>query len=298
MKCPSCGLENPPTAQNCDCGYNFASSVPPAERKNKRNPFLAAVATLGTFGLGQLYNGKPRKAAIAYAALWAIALLSLIAPLAASFARLITYFALQILLCLVLIIDAIRDARAVRQFVLRWYNRWYIYIAIILIQTFALLPLQVMLIKRTTAAYRIPTGSMEPAIALGDRIVADMTVYRKNTPKRSDLLIFKYPKNESSQMIKRLIGLPGEKVEIKGHTVYINDQPLMENYKQHIDPGSIFEHYGPYLIPQGQYLVLGDNRDNSMDSRFWGYVRRDQLLGQARYLYWSRDLSRIGKDLK
>jgi signal peptidase I len=297
MKCPSCGLENPIATQICNCGYNFETHAG-FERKKKRNPFLAGIATFGAFGLGQLYNGKARKAVVAYLLWLATAAIGIVLPLSASFNWLLIFFSLPLLLGLLLIIDAIRDARAVGQITLHRYNRWYIYLGIILVQSLIVAPLQAKLIKSSTAAYGIPTRSMEPTIKVGEKLIADGKLYKKMLPQRGDLLIFQYPKNESSPMIKRLIGLPGEKVEIKGRTVYINDQPLEENYKQHIDPASINEHYGPYLIPQGKYFVMGDNRDNSMDSRFWGYIRRDQLLGQARYLYWSKDLSRIGESLK
>jgi signal peptidase I len=297
MKCPSCGLENPPTAQKCDCGYKYETHVE-IKRKKKRNPFLAAIATFGVFGLGQLYNGKPRKAAIAYGLLWVIAIFAMVAPFSANIKWLIAFFALTSILGLTLIIDAVRDARAKGEIVLHWYNRWYVYLTIIIIQAFIINPFQVKLLKLSTAAYKMPSGSMSPTIEIGDKLVADMKAYKMESPKRGDLLIFKYPNDESVQYLKRLIGLPGEKVEIIGRKVYVNDQPLAESYVQFIDPASTDGHFGPVQVPQNQYFVLGDNRDNSQDSRFWGYIKRDQILGQVRYLYWAKDRSRIGKNIK
>jgi signal peptidase I len=297
MKCPSCSLENPPTVQICDCGYNFETHVP-VEQKKKRNPFLAAIATLGTFGLGQLYNGKPRKAAVAYLLWLAAAAIGMVLPLSASFNWLLAFLSLPLLLGLLLIIDAIRDARTVGQIVLRRYNRWYIYLGIILVQALIVAPFHAKLIKSSAAPYRIPTQSMEPTLHTGDRLVADVKAYEKKLPSRGDLTIFKYPKDESIPYIKRVIGLPGEKVEITKRVVYINDQPLKEDYAQYLDPASVNEHFGPYFIPQGNYFVLGDSRDNSQDSRFLGYFNQSLILGQARYLYWSKDWSRIGRRLK
>jgi signal peptidase I len=298
MRCPSCGLENPATAQICDCGYNFETDSPPVERKKKRNPLLAAIATLGTYGLGQLYNGKPCKAAGSYL-LWLIAAANgMIFPISSSFGWLLAFIAIPVLLILLLMIDAIRDSRAEKEIGIHWYNRWYIYLGIIALQLLVIAPFQAKLTRHSAAPYRISTGSMEPALKIGDRLVADMKAYKNELPSRGDLMVFQYPNDKSIPYIKRVIGLPEEKLEIKGRSVYINDQPLEENYKQHIDPASVNEHFGPYAIPQGKYFVMGDSRDNSQDSRFWGFVDQSAILGKAKYIYWSKDWSRIGENLK
>jgi signal peptidase I len=297
MKCPSCGLENPPTAQICDCGYIFASSVPPVERKKKRNPFLAAIATLGACGLGQLYNGKPWKAASAYILWLFVSWLAIISPLSAGLRWLVAAASLTVALILIVIADAIRDAHRIKAMSLRPYNRWYIYLAIVIVQLLIVITLGEHLLP-LPRAYKIPTNSMSPTLITGDRLIVDMKAYEKNLPARRDLIVFKYPNDESVPYIKRVIGLPEEKLEIKARTVYINDQPLEESYKQHIDPASANEYFGPYAIPQGKYFVLGDSRDNSQDSRFWGFVDQSAILGKAKYIYWSKNWSRIGQNLK
>jgi signal peptidase I len=88
------------------------------------------------------------------------------------------------------------------------------------------------------------------------------------------------------------MGMPGDKVEMIGRTLYINGQALKEDYTQYIDPGSIHEHFGPYYVPQGHYFAMGDNRDNSQDSRYWGFVPRDYILGKALVIYWSFETPR------
>jgi signal peptidase I len=152
-------------------------------------------------------------------------------------------------------------------------------------------------------AFKIPTGSMESNLLIGDHLLVNKFVYGihsglsgKLLPykelKRGDVIVFKYPLSPEVAYVKRLIGLPGEKVEMVGRTVYINGQPLKEAYTQYIDAGSVYERYGPFMVPEGQYFAMGDNRDNSQDSRFWGYVPRDHIIGKALAIYWSFETPR------
>jgi signal peptidase I len=152
-------------------------------------------------------------------------------------------------------------------------------------------------------AFKIPTGSMESNLLIGDHLLVNKFVYGVHDGpfsmlfpykelKRGDVIVFKYPKEPEVAYVKRLIGLPGETVEMVGHTIYINGKPLAENYTQFIDPGSIYEHYGPYHVPEDSYFAMGDNRDNSLDSRFWGFVPRGHILGKALAIYWSYETPR------
>jgi signal peptidase I len=155
----------------------------------------------------------------------------------------------------------------------------------------------------TVQAFKIPTGSMESNLLIGDHLLVNKFVYGLNpsliskilpyrNPKRGDVIVFKYPNSPETAYVKRLIGMPGDIVEMKGRTIYINNQPLKENYTQYIDPGSIDGHFAPYPVPQNQYFAMGDNRDNSQDSRFWGCVPRDYILGKALVIYWSFETPR------
>jgi signal peptidase I len=152
-------------------------------------------------------------------------------------------------------------------------------------------------------AFKIPTGSMESNLLIGDHLLVNKFVYGLQSGplarilpfkelKRGDVIVFKYPQSPEVAYVKRLIGLPGEKVEMVGRTVYINGQPLKEDYTQYIDAGSIYERYGPFQVPEGKYFAMGDNRDNSQDSRFWGYVPRDHIIGKALAIYWSFETPR------
>ncbi len=152
-------------------------------------------------------------------------------------------------------------------------------------------------------AFKIPTGSMESNLLIGDHLLVNKFVYGEHGRlfswllpykelRRGDVIVFKYPNDPEVAYVKRLIGLPGEKVEMVGHTIYIDGKPLVEHYTQYIDPGSVYEHFGPFNVPEGQYFAMGDNRDNSQDSRFWGYVPRDNMLGKALAIYWSYETPR------
>ncbi len=154
-------------------------------------------------------------------------------------------------------------------------------------------------------AFKIPSGSMEPTLLVGDHILVNKFIYGTHipftddvvlpvrAPKRDDVIVFEYPKDESIDFIKRLIGLPGDKVQIINKQVYINGKALDEPYAYHGDPEvlpgneSPRDNFGPVVVPKGEYFMMGDNRDFSNDSRFWGFVKRDLILGQAEILYFS-----------
>ena len=133
---------------------------------------------------------------------------------------------------------------------------------------------------------QIPSGSMENTIMTGDRVFGNRLAYKFSDPKRFDIIIFKYPDDESQLFIKRIIGLPGETVEIHDGNIYINgsDTPLEDVDIKEPMEGS----FGPYTVPEGCYFVMGDNRNNSRDSRYWEntFVSEDEILGKAVFRYW------------
>jgi signal peptidase I len=152
-------------------------------------------------------------------------------------------------------------------------------------------------------AFKIPTGSMESSLLIGDHLLVNKFVYGLHKGlmsgilpykdlRRGDVIVFKYPKNPDVAYVKRLIGLPGDHVEISGRTVSINGKPLQEKYTQFIDAASLYGSYQVYDVPEGQYFAMGDNRDNSADSRSWGFVPRDHIIGKALVIYWSYETPR------
>jgi len=166
--------------------------------------------------------------------------------------------------------------------------------AIILALIFALL-----IRTYVVQAFKIPSGSMIPTLLVGDQILVDKLVYLFREPKRGDIMVFKYPEDPSRDFIKRLIGLPGEKLEVRNRIVFINDQPLSEEmYAFHEHPTNYLpiarrDNYGPVVIPEGSYFMMGDNRENSADSRWWGFLDESMIVGRAFMTYWSRDISNM-----
>jgi signal peptidase I len=169
--------------------------------------------------------------------------------------------------------------------------------------------------------------SMSPTLASEDRIVADMRYYRRHTPRRGDLIVFKFPYLDHPVYIKRVIGLPGDRIKIVDQQMYVNGQrtsepyivrdpaapfdPFGDNFPPHspeylqasMEPewaDEIFQyiHDGEITVPPDKYFAMGDNRDHSWDSRYWGPIAQDRILGKALYIYWSKDRSRIGKTIR
>lgn len=139
-----------------------------------------------------------------------------------------------------------------------------------------------LIITFVVQGFYIPTGSMRPTLEVGDRILVNKFIYRFKDPERSEIIVFRYPIEPRRKFIKRVIGIGGDTVEIIGGQVFVNDQPLEEDYT--LTPG--FSNYGPITVPEDNYFVLGDNRNNSEDSRFWGFVPQENVVGQALMIFW------------
>jgi signal peptidase I len=169
-------------------------------------------------------------------------------------------------------------------------------------------------------AYKIPSGSMLETLQIGDHLLVNKFIYGINIPfthirvlalrepRRGDVVVFKYPEDETKDFIKRVIGVPGDTIEVIDKTVYLNGKPDIIPSEEHTDPLTYpaelqpRDNLGKITVPPGHYFMMGDNRDHSLDSRFWGFVREDELLGKAVVIYWSWDaehghvrFSRIGK---
>ena len=140
-------------------------------------------------------------------------------------------------------------------------------------------------------AFKIPSGSMLPTLQIGDHILVNKFLYYFTPIKRDDVIVFKFPQDESRDFIKRVIGLPGETLEIRGRQVFINGTPLSEPYAVFADGplgrGLERDHLGPLVIPPNHLFMMGDNRDRSMDSRVWGLLDVRKVKGKAFIVYFS-----------
>lgn len=161
-------------------------------------------------------------------------------------------------------------------------------------------------------AFKIPSGSMKETLQIGDHILVNKFIYGikipfsqttlipVKEPKRGDIVVFKFPEDPSKDFIKRVIGVAGDMVEIRDKKVYLNGDPLNHDYGIHNDPHIIpagiqpRDHFGPVTVPPNSIFVMGDNRDHSYDSRFWGFVDLKALKGKAFIIYWSWDSDRFG----
>jgi len=157
-------------------------------------------------------------------------------------------------------------------------------------------------------AFKIPTGSMENNLLVGDHLLVnkmafapaatglERTLLASRTVGRGDIVVFKYPEQPDRDFIKRVIGLPGDRLELRRKRVYINGQLLDEPYVRYLEPpsaegivraGDLREEYGPVTVPEGQFFMMGDNRDNSEDSRYWGFLPAAYVKGEALVIYFS-----------
>lgn len=159
-------------------------------------------------------------------------------------------------------------------------------------------------------AFKIPSGSMENTLLIGDHIFVNKFIYGYHvpytkgriiafsTPKRGDIVVFVFPEDPGKDFIKRVIGTPGDVVEIRQKTVYVNGVPLAEGYTRFADGKSVDgflrtrDNMPPVRVPGGKLFMMGDNRDRSYDSRFWGFVDMDAVIGKALFIYFSIDWNR------
>jgi signal peptidase I len=257
--------------------------------------------SLITPGLGQLYNAQHGKAALFYAcALLFYPTISL-SSIMLHFNGMLLLLVLVICFLALMLFDAAYSAYRLQRVKLRIYHRSEVYLGILLIHLFAVAPLmESVLFPRPIKAYKISSAAMEPAVEEGDRIIASLRHYAAYSPRRGDIVVFTFPKDPSKDFIKRIIGLPGEEIEIQEGKVRINRQVFPYPWRTHPVPVNVREQetFGPVIIPAGKYFVMGDNREHSYDSHSWGLVDASHIKGKALYIYWARDKARIGKEIQ
>jgi signal peptidase I len=265
--------------------------------------------------VGQLYNGDPRRGWSLFALfvglemMWALIIIPH-AALRVVFAGLLLIALSELALRIATPIQAFRLARRIGATQITWYQHVWIYVLLVLLTPVA------------ACVAHIPSGAMTPAILVGDYLNVDKAYYRSYSAERGDVVVFKLPTDNSTVWIKRVIGLPGDHIQMKYGILYINDQPCprkrIEDFLYHEGNGMVIpvaqyietlpngvQHplikmgdNGPldntqvYDVPPGKYFMMGDNRDNSRDSRIlsaFGYVPAENLIGRAEFIYFSTD---------
>jgi signal peptidase I len=284
-----------------------------------RKPWLAALLTLPLPGLGHLYAGLPIQALVAWlASVLASALVVMSAfwaprPLNALLVWLIPFVSL-----VGIAIHAWRQAaKAPRPYALQRYNRWYVYPVFFLLAVPVLFIHRGIIQSKFVEAFRIPSRSMEPTIMAADFLFLDKRSTARRDVTRGTIVVFLSVEEAGLKVIKRVVGLPGDTLSMRSGALLLDGRPDPEDYLTE-PPGTRHEeatmrakmktsqvaHYigaapdsydpdlnnwGPLVVPPDSFFLLGDNRDQSYDSRYWGFLPSNHILGQPLFVYWSYD---------
>lgn len=287
--------------------------------EKKRKWWMAGLLSYLVPGLGQFYNGDALRGLFFFCiySLWGSIIFNIALHIMKADFPGISFVGLLILLFMTfgflvfIIIDAIRQAKGMTgEHPYKNYDRLYYYVLAILITSGITYSTKMVLNENIIKAYKIPTNSMMPTLLPGDYLLSNRSYYCANNVDRGDLIIFQNPENVNLEFIKRVIGLPGDTLEVKNQIVFINGTQLDENYllpENKEDPGLEMRapaNFGPIYVPAENYFVLGDNRGNSYDSRHFGMINRGLIKGKPSLIYISFKsdfpfirFGRIGKKL-
>jgi signal peptidase I len=286
--------------QNSEKKYEAPAggAVENVPRTKARRWWIAVLFTLLQPGLGQVYNGEWKKAIVLYLGLY-IAAGALAAWVIATYPTLrgLSIGCLLGVACVVYWVwDAVVGTRkGGSHYILRPCNRIWIYVLIFVAGTIIHDGGTFVLKKKFIQAFKIPASSMEPAVLMGDYLLVSKSKNSLANLKRGDIVTFLYPPDPTKDFIKRIAGIGGDMIEIRDKRLFVNGK-VPDN-----DPGIFKEkaiisgrlsprdNFGPIMVPADSFFMLGDNRDRSLDSRFWGFVQRPQVTGLAKAIYFSWD---------
>jgi len=294
------------------------------ENQHARHPFWAVVLSIAATGLGHIYCGRLLKGLVLFFASFAFAPIIVIAAQNAASWLMLAMVVMALLLLLGIFIYALIDAgllarRLGRTYQCKEYNRWYVYLLFIVVAISYPTNLASSIRDDVLQAFKIPSQSMAPAILPGDRVLLNKARYKIAPVQRADVVVFVYPDDRRKYYLKRVVAMPGERVEIRDNVVYVNDQPLTQQpadndpklnftlpdqavvmiednghhrYPVIIDPTRPVN-MAPLLVPHGQCVVLADNRQMTADderhvgdSREFGPVPLADIMGRVAYVYW------------
>lgn len=261
-----------------------------------RKWWIAGLLSMVQPGLGQIYNGQAKKGITLF---FLQSFLAIPLPLLVRYPSVLAFVTFCLLLLSVYIgvmVDAILNARRIgNNYLLKSYNRAFVYIgtfiAVAVIANIGSFTIKNYIVQ----AYKIPAASMEPTLLIGDHILVDKLGSSSKNPERGDIIVFEYPGDSEKEFIKRVVGIGGDTIDIRDKKLYVNSVLVKSDYAIHTD-AKIFpkgeerrDNYGAVTVPPNSFFVLGDNRDRSFDSRYWGFVEKSRIRGIARCIYWSWD---------
>lgn len=275
--------------------------------EERRKPWVAALLSVVFPGLGQVYTGRVKKGLLLSCLFLVILVASVMVMMEYSAAPLnvIIPFFTVIATFLFILIDAMITAKRFGgMYLRRCYNKWYVYLGAIALVAVVVVPV---VRDAVGEAFGISRSAMADTLVPGDYVLLDKFSYgieihmlgtwvtEPRMPERGDVIVFEDPDNEAKRFLKRVIGLPGEIVEIRAMKIFIDGNLLDESYLQVVNatatgyPRSSSDAYGPVKIPAGKMFLLGDNLDESQDSRVWGFLDQQKVVGKARRILWSWD---------
>ena len=261
-----------------------------------RKPCFAAFWSFWTIGLGHVYSGKAGRGFVLHLGGYLI-LAAWIWLLMVKSDSVVLLSGLAIGYHLWCLLDAVRAARQKSEYYeVKPYNKTCVYLLLLFLLNFVGQPIAAYVIKKDyLQAYKCPAGSMSPTLLPGDSILVSKSAYKKSDPQHNDVIVFEFPMDPSFDYIKRVVAVQGDTVEIKEKKVFLNEVPQKETFVIHNDTKMLPASAGPRdyfparAVPKNSLFVMGDNRDNSFDSRFWGFVDKSKVKGKALTIYWSWD---------
>lgn len=255
-------------------------------------PVVAVLLSLVAIGLGQLYNGQPRRAFTVFF-IWVAVVYCTSFALLNSFPGWILWVVLGLAGAIAIHINAGIGAKRIQSAPMRRFNRWYVYVIIALV---VYLLLTVAKDSIPFKAYKVPSGGMKPGLEYGELFMATKRSYSPGDLRRGDIVVFVAPFGAHPLNLKRIVAVEGDEIEIRNKLLKINGEAVHEPHVIHADIhiNPTRDNYGPFLVPPGKVFVLGDNRDDSHDSRYWGPLEFDAIRGRALYIYYSPHTDRIG----
>jgi signal peptidase I len=263
-----------------------------------RKWWLAGLLSLIRPGLGQMYNGQMNKAIVIILLEYCyIALLYSVAFYRLSAVTIIALVVIGVACFIIVLADSIVVAkRNSTDYALKKYNNIYIYIVVVAVLGTINYFNSEYVKNNVIESFKFSSGSMTPTILIGDHVIVDSSQSAHN-PQRGDIVVFEYPKDPEKNFLKRVVAIGGDSVELRNAILYVNGSAVSEPYIKQPEitdsiPRSVSgSNYGPAVVPDNSYFVLGDNRDNSQDSRYFGFISSDKIKGTVRNIYWSWDRS-------